>query len=84
MFLNVSKSLTKSKLLIASTLFSSFKTSSMTVDKELPVDPTPTKTLFSIDVSAKFFNPAGCKMRFTGFTNLSHSTVLFTEYDKFW
>ena len=46
LFLKVSKSLTKSKLFIASTLFSSFKTSSMIVDREPLVDPTPTDTLF--------------------------------------
>ena len=56
----------------------------MIVDNEPLVDPTPTATLFCTEVSAKFFNPAGWSKRFRGFTNLSHSIELLTEYDKFW
>ena len=50
----------------------------------MAVVPTPTVTLLSIDVSAKFFNPAGWTKRLTGLTNLSHSIELLTVYDKFW
>jgi len=84
-----SKSLTKSKLLIASTRCASFNsrmfnTSSVIVSFVFTVVPIPTFTCDSIEVSAKFFNPAGWTNLFTGFTNFSHSTVLLTVYDKFW
>ena len=60
MLFNVSKSVTKSKLLIASTLdiSSSFVTSRIIVDNVEEVVPTPTLILFCTEVSAKFFNPA--------------------------
>ena len=56
----VSKSLTKSKLFIASTLFSSLNTSMIIVAVERVGEvPIPTFILLSMKVSAKFFNPAG-------------------------
>ena len=70
--------------MIASTLFGSSITSIIIVDKDVEPTPSSTLTLFSTDVSAKFFNPAGCTKRLTEFTNLSHTIGLFIEYDKFW
>ena len=85
----VSKSLAKSKLLIASTLCLSLSsrtlpTSNTTVWLDSLTSPTPTVRFDVIAVSAKFFNPDGWTNRLTGFTNLSHSIVLLTVYDKFW
>ena len=79
----VSKSREKSKLLIASTLCLSSKPNTLLTSRTIKsfviaVIPTPTVTLLSIEVSEKFFNPAGWTRRFTGFTNLSHSTELLT------
>ena len=79
----VSKSLAKSKLLIASTLCLSFNsntlpTSNTTTWFDSRTSPTPTVILDVIDVSAKFFNPDGWTKRFTGFTNFSHSIELLT------
>ena len=85
----VSKSLAKSKLLIASTLCLSFNsrifpTSRTTVWLDSRTSPTPTCKLDTTEVSAKFFNPDGWTNLFTGLTNFSHSIELLTVYDKFW
>ena len=59
----VSKSLTKSKMFIASTLCLSSKPSilltSRTIVSFVDAVDMPYSTLLSSDVSAKFFNPAG-------------------------
>ena len=79
----MSKSLAKSKLLIASTLCLSFSsrilpTSRTTVWADSRTSPTPTFKLDTTEVSAKFFNPDGWTKRLTGLTNLSHSIELLT------
>ena len=82
---NTLKSVTKSKLLIASTLIISSITSKVTdVTESSPLLIGDTSIFFSTDVSAKFFNPAGWTRRFTGFTSFSHSIGLFIVYDRFW
>ena len=83
LFVLESKSVAKSKLLIASTLCLSSNPIILATSRTIKsfvraVVPTPTDTLLSIDVSEKFFNPAGWTKRFKGFTNVSHSTVLLT------
>ena len=75
--------------MIASTLCLSSKPRTLFTSRTIKsfvdaVVPTPTLTWLSLDVSEKFFNPAGWTKRFTGFTNFSHSIVLLTVYDKFW
>ena len=79
----VSKSLAKSKLLIASTLCLSLSssilpTSRTTVWFDSRTLPNPTARLDVIAVSAKFLSPEGWTKRFTGFTNFSHSIELLT------
>ena len=88
-FTLVSKSLAKSKLLIASTLCLSLSssmlpTSRTTVWFDSRTLPNPTARLDVIAVSAKFLSPEGWTKRFTGLTNFSHSTELLIVYDKFW
>ena len=82
-FTLVSKSLAKSKLLIASTLCLSLSsnalpTSKTTVWFDSRTVPNPTARFDVIAVSAKFLRPDGWTKRFTGFTNFSHSTELLT------
>ena len=83
LFAAVSKSLTKSKLLIASTLCLSLSSNTLATSNttnwfESKVFPDPTLIFLTIEVSEKFLSPAGCTNLLIGFTNLSHSTVLFT------
>ena len=87
--IRVSKSLAKSKLLIASTLCLSLSSrtfpTSNTIDWfDSRTSPTPTFKLEVTVVSEKFLSPDGCTRRFIGLTNFSHSIELLTVYDKFW
>ena len=41
-------------------------------------------TVDSIEVSAKFLSPAGCRSLLTGSINLSYSIELFIVYERFW
>ena len=89
LFSIVSKSLALSKLFIASTLCLSLNSNMLPTSKttswlESNVFPAPTFVVESIDESAKFYKPDGWTNLLTGFTNLSQSTELFIEYDKFW
>ena len=79
----LSKSTTVSKLLIASTLSGSFKISNTITEFEFAV-LMPDLIFLWIDVSAKFFSPAGCTRLLTVLTNLSQTIGLLTVYDKFW
>ena len=85
----VAKSLTKSKLLIASTLCLSCISRTFATSKTIDwfdsaVSPIPTGILDNTEVSAKFFNPDGWVRRFTGFTKSFHPIGLFMVYERFW
>ena len=75
-----SKSVTKSKLLIASTLNLSLIISKIIVPTDSSTSPIPVLVLaiLWIEVSAKFFKPDGWTRRLTELTNLSHSIELLT------
>ena len=81
LFSRVSVSITKSRLLIVSTLFSVIKS----LDNiKLEIDDIPEVAVDVIPVSAKFFNPVVWTNLLTGSIISVYVTGLWTVYDKFW
>ena len=81
-FDKISTSFAKSKLSIASTLFSDDKSLIIVDESTLEVDPTPTDV--EIPKSAKFLRPVVCSNLFTGLNKVWYSIGLCIVYDNVW
>ena len=77
-----STSFAKSKLSIASTLFSDVKSLIIIDESTLVVVLSPADV--EIPTSAKFLRPVVCNNLFTGLTNVWYSIGLCIEYDNVW